>query len=537
MKKLKSNLLQVNHSETDYEIRVEEIRGDVYWVLPVVMMVEGVHHGNRGPLLYTQEQLAASASFWNGMPVTIGHPQDEKGRYISANSPGVFHEIVGRVYNPKMKGAKLTAEVWIDVNALTLVSTEAIEYIKEKKALDVSIGVFSEEVGEQGEHNGEVYRAEAINLGPDHLALLPGVDGACSWNDGCGIRNNSKMKMKINNSQNTKLDKSAWLAALIEQGFGIHITNNDASYSQIMQSVQEQLNSLDSDIRVYYLEEIFDNYFVYCTVNRETRERTLYKRNYSVKQDGKVQFQGDPVEVRKEVSFINMSKHTRTNFKSKTESNMKTNGKKCECTVDSLIQNQATNFTEDDREWLAELAPEQLEKLAPKAPKATETTANKAEAKKEETPTEVESGVTVNEDGALSINGKTLDQHIKESLAKEGDPIKFIDNFMPDGLKDQMKSGLKMYQSRREKMIKDIVGNSKFKEAQLKTWSDEDLGTLHASLVNEDADSKGGNYTPLAGGSLEEGEDSEEGSEDEISAMMSFSTVKEKVEKETSKKK
>jgi hypothetical protein len=301
------------------------------------------------------------------------------------------------------------------------------------------------------------------------------------------------------------------------------------------------LNTMDSDIRVYYLEEIFDNYFVYCTVNRETRERTLYKRNYMVQQDGKAKFMGDPVEVRKEVSFINMSKHIRTNFKSKTESNMETNGKKCECTVDSLIQNQATNFTEDDREWLTELEPDQLAKLAPKAVQPTGNKAKKeaAEKKTEETPAK-ESALKTNDDGSLSINGKSLDEYIKESLAKDTDPIKFIDNFMPDGLKEQMKSGLKMYQTRRTTMIKDIVSNSKFKEDQLKKWSDDDLGSLHSTLITDNEG--GGNYAPLGGSTLEDGDEdeTEEGSEDEVTAMMSFSGTKKEVkkeEKETSKKK
>src|SRR5690606_35850763 len=79
---------------TDYKIESKVIQNKEYWVVPVVMMVEGVHHGSKGPLLYSEEELADSASDWSGMPVVIGHPKDSKGKYISANSPEAFAGIV-----------------------------------------------------------------------------------------------------------------------------------------------------------------------------------------------------------------------------------------------------------------------------------------------------------------------------------------------------------------------------------------------------------------------------------------------------------
>jgi len=217
---------------------------------------------------------------------------------------------------------------------------------------------------------------------------------------------------------------------------------------------------------------------------------------------------------------------------------MKTNSKKCECSVDSLIQNQATKFTEEDREWLAELSQDQLEKLAPPEPEEKVPAVSKKAAVVVNKAEEAEASlVTKGEDGSININGKPIGEYIKEELAKESDPLKFIDNVFPDGLKDQMKSGLKMYQNRRAKQIKEIAANSKFKEAQLKSWSDEDLTSLHETLVSEDEEN-GGNYAPLANGNHNNGGDDEEGSEgseDEIAAMMSFGTAKSK-EKETAKK-
>jgi hypothetical protein len=521
----KSTLFQVHLNGTDYEIRTEQVNGINYWVVPVVMMLEGVHAGSRGPMLYTAEELSASVAAWNGMPVTIGHPTDTEGTYISATAPSVLSDIVGRIYNPKMKGDKLTAEAWIDVNTLTSRSQEAFEYVKEKKALDVSVGVFSEELKEDGEHGGEKYKAIAINLRPDHLALLPGEVGACSWDDGCGIRNNSKIKMKINKekvkSENT-ISKADWLTALLEQGCAVHFVSNEASLGETLSAIQMQLNAMDSAMFVYYLEEVYDNYFVYCVVNRESRERELYKRSYLMGNDGKVNFRGDPIQVRKEVNFINMEKQkVRTNFNKNKKAEMKTNGK-CKCSVDSLIENQATNFTEDDREWLTNLSQEQLEKLAPNEEKK-EAVVNKT--KTEETTTSKDDEAVVvkkGKDGAISINGKSIQEIVRESLASEKDPIKLIDNFFPGEVGEQLKSGLAAYQNRRKKLIKDIVANSKFKEDQLKAYDDAALTTLHESLVEEDEDVVH-NYAGRGNGAAEETEDDDiTGKQEELSAMMSF---------------
>lgn len=513
--KQKQLRFEVHVQTTDYEIRTEEVRGTEYWIVPVVMMVEGVHHGSRGPMLYTEEELAASVASWNGMPVTIGHPQDEEGSYISANVPDVLEGIVGRIYNPKMNDSKLTAEAWIDINSLAALSPEAFEYIKEKKALDVSVGVFSSEVKGEGEFNGESYRAEAVNLTPDHLALLPGETGACSWDDGCGIRLNSKQNMKKGTESKKVVnidDKTSLVNDLLKEGYKIMLIDNDSSFADVMRSIQDKLNKMDSDMRVNYLEEVYDDYFIYCVVNRENGERLLYKRGYSIKNDGAVELVDEPIKVRKEVSFVNMK---RTNFKSNTKMKVKVNSK-CSCTVDSLIQNEATKFSEDDREWLSTLSQEQLDKLAPEEVEAPPV-ANKKAAVSKATDKPEGPAVVVNEDGSISINGKNLSEHIKESLANEKDPSKFIDTFMPPVLANQMKSGLKMYQSRREKLVKEIAANSKFKEEQLKNWSDEDLEALHATVAEEEQE--GGNYAPLST-SFEKEE--EEVTANEVTAMLSF---------------
>lgn len=157
-------------------------------VVPVVMMVVGVHRGSHGPMLHLEEELGKVPGAWNGIPISVQHPE-EGGQHISANYPEVIdNQVVGRIYNTHMDSGKLRAEAWLDEQKLQNISPEAFEYIKEGKPLEVSVGVFTDDDLETGEWQGEHYEAVARNHRPDHLALLPGGVGACSWADGCGVR-------------------------------------------------------------------------------------------------------------------------------------------------------------------------------------------------------------------------------------------------------------------------------------------------------------------------------------------------------------
>lgn len=175
-----------------YPIRTEKHQGKKHLVVPVVMMVEGVHSGSHGPLFHPVSELGKYPASWNGIPVSIQHPEKDGG-YISANSPDIIDStVVGRVYNTHVDNEKLKGEVWLDEEKLKQVSPVAFAYIMQQRPLDVSVGVFTDDEEEIGEWNGETYVAIARNHRPDHLALLPGGQGACSWEDGCGIRANEK---------------------------------------------------------------------------------------------------------------------------------------------------------------------------------------------------------------------------------------------------------------------------------------------------------------------------------------------------------
>jgi hypothetical protein len=268
------------------------------------MMVEGVHNGSHGPLLHTAEELGKIPASWNGIPVMIGHPQVDELN-VSANSPDILERSVGRVFHTHMEDKKLKAEVWLDEQTLTAVSPLALAYINSGRHLEVSVGVFTDEEPTTGLYNEtEQYVAVARNHRPDHLALLPGEQGACGWGDGCGIRNNKSKEKEETNDMNEE-------------------------------SVKNDLDDLKSDIENEQdsLEKVEENQVELNSSN--------VKSNRMIRLDKK----GD-------LSMAENSEQKPC----------------CLEKVVSLIANKLTKYTEADREWLLTLGEEKLELMTPVEP-------------------------------------------------------------------------------------------------------------------------------------------------------------------------
>lgn len=182
--------IQVNN----YTIRSETHQGRPHIIIPAIMLRQGVLSGSHGPLLHLAEEYGKFVGAWNGIPVTVNHPQED-GVHVSANSPAVIDsQVVGRVYNAMIDGDKLKAEIWFDEGAIQKVSPETLRLIQQHSLLEVSVGVFTDDEMVAGDWNGTGYEAIARSHRPDHLSILwgPGVTGACSVEMGCGLRTNEK---------------------------------------------------------------------------------------------------------------------------------------------------------------------------------------------------------------------------------------------------------------------------------------------------------------------------------------------------------
>lgn len=348
-----------NRPESDYEVTLTVHQDKPCYVVPVVMMVEGVHSGSHGPLLHKIDELGKIPASWNGIPVVIDHPEDTEGTPISANDPAVIDSrTVGRVYNTNVDGSKLRAEAWLDEDKLNSIAPEILEDIINNKLIEVSVGVFSEELEEEGNWNGEDYKAVAYNYRPDHLAILTEFVGACSCQDGCGIRTNKDNTMEI--TINGDFKGRDLILALNKQGIVPKTIGNnaEAGYREKMDAVYSALRTLETDKSYCYLEEMYDSYLIFA--KNAAGENKMYKQDYSY-ESGKIELVGNPVEVHRKVEYV-------TNNLSTNKKEVKMSKECAPCVkekVDALIANSQGRWTEDDRDFLQTLSEAQLEKMKP----------------------------------------------------------------------------------------------------------------------------------------------------------------------------
>lgn len=472
------HLVTLSSATFGYTIRSEVHQGRPHIVVPVIMMVEGVHAGSAGALLHLAEDLGRFPAAWNGIPISVQHPSED-GVLVSANQPHMIDEAaVGRVFEAEMDGPRLRAEAWLDEQRLAEVSPEALEYIRKGRPLEVSIGVFTEEELAPGEFNGVEYIAIARNHRPDHLALLPGGQGACSWADGCGIRANLRKEGGDLNVTN--------LVEVMKQLSGegycvIQINEHEQGFREVMQIIQTKLDRMDDDLKVHFLTEVFEDHFVYEIRGRDgtMAEPSLWRRSYTVNADDSIEFTGEPEPVRRQIEFVVLSelnandgKEVKTmgdDKKTEEEGTEEAPKKKeevkvsCACPekVTALIQCDRTRFGEGDREWLETLEEGRIDSLAAVAelPKKTKTApAPPAE---------------VTEEQAAEV--------LKDVLKSPEDFIELL----PAEMREQMVSGLALHTKVRARMVKGILEQSGevYTQDELESKSMADLEKL-AKAIN-----------------------------------------------------
>lgn len=339
-------------------------------IAPVVLMVEGVHNGSSGPLFYSADELRASAFSWNGVPVPVHHPVDDSGTPISCNSPDILDgRVVGRLFNVEFNTQptpRLRGEIHVDVEKALQVDPTVVDSLVQNRPLEVSTGLFSVDESIVGDWKGERYQAIVRNIRPDHLALLPGGRGACSWQDGCGIRAN-----ETKGDQNMKEQVGIFQRIVSLLKNNMTLTDNEQSMQEMQRAVQRKLDSLDSMTQVHFLEALYPDHMVYRVepgsqaTNSETR---YFRRPCTMGEHGEVEFDNNVEEVRKTTEYVPVTRAneegikkddelkdnkattpaTQTQNKEKEEQKMVTEERKQK--VSELIANGA--FTDEDRNFL-----------------------------------------------------------------------------------------------------------------------------------------------------------------------------------------
>lgn len=174
-------------AEIGGNVEIKTHDGREVMVVPVVAIVEGVLNGKLVPA----DEFEAYAASWEGVAVTVGHPQIN-GQPVTANKPEIIEKtVIGRFHNVKADNKKLKGEIWIDVEkARKLKHDELLNALQKGEKIEVSTAYFADVEEKAGSFNGKNYNGIHRNLRPDHLALLPGDIGACSVADGCGVHQN-----------------------------------------------------------------------------------------------------------------------------------------------------------------------------------------------------------------------------------------------------------------------------------------------------------------------------------------------------------
>lgn len=472
---MKQNKNQYNETKkiqsNNYQIRTQTHQGKKHLVVPVIMMVEGVHHGSMGPVYHSAEELAHYPDSWNGIPVVVQHPEQD-GQNISANRPDVIDdEIVGRVYNSYFDAGKLKAEIWLDEIRIEQVAPEALQYINHKRPLDVSLGMYTDNEIEEGVWNSESYSVVSHNYRPDHLALLPGAQGACSWADGCGVRTNQKggdnMDIKLTSEQKVMKE--------------LAIVNNEAGYQAVARTIQTRLNQQDTDTQLYYMEEVYKKYFVY-RVDIQGSDTVFLKQKYTVDKNGVVDFVESPVSVIKKVDYVEKSLTQQNN---KGGNSMVDTKVCCPEKVELLLQHKRTPFKEEDREHLLTMEEAFIDKLITAQ---DEFDAEIAAVIKKAVPVKKDSEVVaqMNKEQAINV--------LKEQLS---DPVQYL-ALLPVEQREQMQHGLSLFQARKQELIKHITTNAEgvYTAEELAKQDISDLEKL-AKLAKAPVD-----YTILGNGQL-----------------------------------
>jgi hypothetical protein len=411
-------------------------------------------------LLHTALELSKNPQSWNNIPIMIGHPQ-LNGVDVSALVPEVLANSVGIVQNTQIVNGSLKAEAWLDELKLQTISAKTLAIVRSGQPLEVSTGAFTGEIKTGGVYNNKRYKAIAINLRPDHLALLPDEVGACSWTAGCGVRNSLKTNKTDNNEMNEEeilLQKQEAYELLAQQA----LLDNQQGYQAMLDQVRSKLDSMDNVMSYHMLEEMYDNYLI-IRVRNKTGDNavTYFRQPYQLDEEGNVEFRDNPIKVTREVSYTQVNNTggiRRTIFNNSKTKDM-TNEEKKPCCLEkvvALINNKATKFTGEDEAWLMTLSAEQLEKLQPvdAAPAVVPSVA----------PVQI----------------PTVPEPVLNTQTKKyNTPEEFLET-VPSELRDQFRSGLVLHKEYRSGLVQTILTNS-----QPGVWTEEELQLQDTDMLEK----------------------------------------------------
>jgi hypothetical protein len=441
-------------------VRQDVYEGATYNVCPVILMTEGVHNGT----YYSREELSKFPDAWNGRPLPVYHPM-ENGKPVTANSPETLSESVGYLFNVHWEVdedqdiGKLKGEAWIGTEKALAVAPRVMEKLNNSEMMEVSTGVFTENILTEGEFGGETFKAIATNLRPDHLALLPDGIGACSIDDGGGLP-------RLNHAQ-TEEDKLEILKKLGPELLK-KFARNELSFSAIRTAlggiIRAKLSLPEKDW--VFVRDVYQSFFIYeIEVGAQDGPgvMTLYKQAYGLDADEKVVLNGDPIAVREAVSYVPVITTNQSPEGGTTQGESVMDRK---TQVNELIANDKCAWAEGHRSFLEGLADDEFAVVQEEALKTNDVEPAAAPVA---APAAADKGAEPTAPAAAPA-GEAPVVNSAES---------FIDN-APEGIKGMLQSGLSTYRAQHTALVAALVANENcaFTEAALKAKDVAELQSL-----------------------------------------------------------
>ena len=470
--------------------RRETVGDTTYAVYPVVMLVEGIHHGAIGePVYYPAAVLEASVNEWNGVPVPIHHPQNSNGEYVLCDTPDIIDEwSVGEIRNAHWDG-KLKAEVYVDVVRAETKQPGLVSLLDQgNPPMEVSTGLTGFDDGQPGEWNSENHSASITQIFPDHLALLPGGRGACSQTDGCGIRANQKeagMKKK---------KPLVLLLADAKAGDKLSLQelfSNELSHEDVGDKLRNHVDSLDvrgtdGFTKYHYVRDVYDDFFVY--MERTDEGSQLLQQSYSINADDELVLSESIIPVKEKTEYIPIEVNKKKEVVMERGKKANDGQPCCPKKVAGLIANEHSPYTADDEEFLNSWDEGQLDKAL-----ALVSTAEGHVVDNSTTDADAVAATA-----ALKANADTDGEVTLESYLNDA----------PVEIRVMMNDALKARDNQKGELVATIMANelNKFTEPELKAMEVSQLEGIMAFAVPE---KKSPVYTGQGGGFTQVNQDEE----------------------------
>lgn len=262
-------------------------------------------------MLYPGEQLAAGAKSLDGKPAPAGHPKNDAGQFISANSgAALLTSYQGAVCrNARHEGGRTMVDVVVnerqakasDAGARLIERLDAAIAGTNTEPIHVSTGLLCEVVNAEGESRGKRYQRIATNIAYDHLAVLLDERGAGTPEDGVGMFLNAEGSPEEVEAVRVNLDPEDHRAAGLKKWL-LRLLGNSGSVDVSFDQITSGLYALMAE--GCWVREVFDRYCIWAD-----RDGRLWRQDYSVGSDGSVAFSSEPIEVRLKREYETVTNH------------------------------------------------------------------------------------------------------------------------------------------------------------------------------------------------------------------------------------